>query len=234
MTFPFKSICKLEGHPYVTNDGDIIIDEVTDSVWLSTSGRTTTTTTNSTVVAAAAASTNSADVTSTDTPDVAAPGRKKRFMIIDETKLSKEEAERLLIKRAYNRECAERARKRSKETVQELHRQVEELQADKCELRQQLTQMEKEIQRLKDKNKVLMLSRLTRGADDMPYTTRPTIGNHIDDCASPLNSYTKPITALSVLQQSMGTDGSHPNLGTLLPSWDVNKLLLLQRTRRGC
>ena len=220
MTFPFKSICKIEEHPDATTNNDNSSNEITDVV-LSTSGRTTTTT-NSVADTASTA----ADVVVI----VAAPGRKKRFMMIDETKLPKEEAERLMIKRAYNRECAERARKRSKETVQDLQRQVEELQADKCELRNALAHMEKELQRLKDKNKALMLSRLTPGTNIYAHHNIGTNSSGSVDYVSPLNSYHKQVTALSVLQQSMD-NGSHPNLGSLLPSWDLNKLLLLQRTR---
>ena len=69
-------------------------------------------------------------------------GSKKRYMVIDETKLPSDEAERLLAKRAYNRQCADRARKRSKETVKELLQQVQELHADKVELRRTLAAKE--------------------------------------------------------------------------------------------
>ena len=81
---------------------------------------------------------------------------KKRYMIIDETELPSEEAERLLAKRAYNRQCAERARKRSKQNVQELLRQVQELYADKEELRRSLATKEKEMQLLQNKNRMLL------------------------------------------------------------------------------
>ena len=231
MTFPFKSISKSEVHRDTANDVDS--NQVTDSVLSNTSDRTVAT--NSTTTADAA--------TISTTPVVAAvavvpKGRKKRFMIIDETKLPKEEAERLSIKRAYNRECADRARKRSKETVQELHLQVEELHADKCELRQQIAHIEKEIQRLKDENKALTLNRFTPLEANIMYARHHhNVGNSIESMSSHLNLFPKPITtALSMLQQqSCMDDGSHylnNNLvGSLVhPSWDLNKFLLLQRT----
>ena len=206
MTFPFKSISK--SGP----DANDCSNEVIDSV----ESTSTSITTNS-----ADADASAADAVSV----VASFGRKKRFMIIDETKLPKEEAERLLVKRAYNRECAERARKRSKETVQELHRQVEELQSDKSELRHQLANMEKGIERLKNKNKALTMAMLTQG-DDM-YSRHESV----NECGLPLNSYPKPLTALSMLQQSIG-DGSHQTMLSLVPPRDLHKILLLQRTRK--
>jgi hypothetical protein len=98
----------------------------------------------------------------TNSSDTAPSGPKKRYMIIDETKLPNDEAERLLAKRAYNRECADRARKRSKETVKELLQHVQELYAEKVELRRMLAAKEKEIQLLKDKYKALLLINLTQ------------------------------------------------------------------------
>jgi hypothetical protein len=204
MTFPFKSISTVitEDHPDA-NDGSV---EGAESV-LSNSGGTTT----------------------TDTV-VLAPGLKKRFMLIDETKLPKEEAERLLVKRAYNRECAERARKRSKETVKELYRQVEELQADKTELRRTLATMEKEIRMLKDKNKALTLNRFAQGAD---MYSHHNLGMS-SETVSPLHLYSSPspFSALSMLQQSGCGEGIQQNIGSLLPSWDYNKLLFLQQIRK--
>ena len=212
MTFPFKSI------------STVITDEQPDANDESVQG------TDSTL-------TDSGGAT-TDDIVVLAPGLKKRFMLIDETKLPKEEAERLLVKRAYNRECAERARKRSKETVKELYRQVEELQADKNELRRTLATMEKEIRMLKDKNKALTLNRFTQAVDIYPHhkigvnsETMPPLNLYSSPLQNPLQS---PLTALSLLQQQTmgGVDGNAHNIGSLLPAWDYNKLLLLQQIRK--
>lgn len=61
-------------------------------------------------------------------------GQKRKFRIIDETKLSEEEARKLELRRAYNRDCASRARIRTKSLVQELQEQVRSLRQEKEEL----------------------------------------------------------------------------------------------------
>jgi hypothetical protein len=223
MAFPFKSITTVggtEAHPDTANNGAAVKVPDPDPDPVSSSSRETTTTTTDAVVLA--------------------PGLKKRFLLIDETKLPKEEAERLLIKRAYNRECAERARKRSKETVKELYRQVDELQADKNELRRTLTTMEKEIHRLKETNKALMLNQITQGGDDM--YSHLNLGMCTKTLLSPLHWYSTqhPITTVSMLSSlsSSGNDDAlsplqPPSIGSpLLPSWDCKKLALLQQTRK--
>ena len=173
---------------------------------------------------------SSSSLTTKSDSVVAASGRKNRSkLFVDETKLPKEEAERWLVKRAYNRECAERARKRSKDTVKELHRQVEELHADKNELRRTLTTMEVEICTLKETNKILTVNRFAQVAD--MYSHRK-VGM---DTISPLNIYSpqKPFSALSLLSPPIHhDDGCHENIGSLLPSLDYQKLLLLQQLRK--
>ena len=204
MNFPFKSI------------NTVIIEENSDVN--DGSGKVT-----ESVLSNSSVTTNSDSV-------VPASGRKNRSkLFIDETKLPKEEAERLLIKRAYNRECAERARKRSKDTVKELHRQVEELHADKNELRRALATMEKEICTLKEINKVSTLNRFAQVAD---MYSHHNVGMN---AVSPLNIYSpqQPYSALSLLSPpSNHGDGCHENIGSLLPSWDYQKLLLLQQLRK--
>ena len=197
MTFPFKPIST-----YITEENSDP-NEVTESVLFNSGGTT-----------------NSED-------NVLTHGRKKRVILfIDETKLPKEEAERLLVKRAYNRECAERSRKRSKETFKELHRQVEELHADKNELRRTLATIEKEICMLKEKNKALSLNRFAQVANMYPHH------NVGVNTVSPSNIYS-PQQALSLLPPPIHHgDGSHEIIGSLLPLWDYNKLLLLQQLRK--
>ena len=161
---------------------------------------------------------------------VPSPGHKKRFkLFIDESTLPKEEAERLLVKRAYNRGCAERARKRSKDMVKELHRQVEELHADKNELRRTLATMKKEICMLKEKNNALTSNRFAQVADKYSHHN---VGMNT---VSPLNIYSpqQPFSALSLLPSpSHHGDGCHEHIGSLLSSWDYQKLLLLQQLRK--
>ncbi len=169
-------------------------------------------------------SANSGETTGSS-PLLVAPGRKKRFMIIDETKLPKEEAERVLVKRAYNRECAERARKRSKEMIKEFERQIRELQADKDELRYKVAAMTKEIETLAEKNKVLLVASLNPGAD---IYSQFNIGMNNETAPSALSLYSPQQSLFCLTNRG---DETYQNLGSLLPSWDYNKLMLLQHMR---
>jgi hypothetical protein len=160
---------------------------------------------------------------------VAVPsGSKKRYMIIDETKLPKDEAERLLTKRAYNRHCAERARKRSKETVQELLQQVQELYADKVELRRTLAAKEMEIKSLVERNNALLLTTLTQVVDHYPHNNNSIGYIRSTEIASPfqVDSLEQlPLSAMSILQRRgsgvriMGNSPSHDISTSFLPSW---------------
>jgi hypothetical protein len=68
-------------------------------------------------------------------PVATSTGPKRKFRIIDETQLSEEEARKLELRRAYNRDCASRARTRTKSLVKELQEQVRTLKQEKEELR---------------------------------------------------------------------------------------------------
>ena len=93
-----------------------------------------------------------------------------KTMMIDESLLSPDEAEKILARRAYNRDCATRARKRSKLTVAHLEKQVKELQQDKEALRRSLVVMGKQMVELESQNKALKLQQM------LP-ATNPGIGN---------------------------------------------------------
>jgi chromosome segregation ATPase len=80
----------------------------------------------------------------------------KKRVVRDETLLPADEAEKLLAKRAYNRECASRARKRGKELIIQLEKQVKELQSDKNELRRSMASMEEKIKVLEEQNRSLL------------------------------------------------------------------------------
>lgn len=97
---------------------------------------------------------------SNHTPSVVS---KKR--VVDETLLPPEEAEKLLARRAYNRECASRARKRGKQLIAQLETQVKELQEDKDELRRSLLKMEKQVHNLEMQNQALMLKQIISERD---------------------------------------------------------------------
>jgi septal ring factor EnvC (AmiA/AmiB activator) len=103
-------------------------------------------------------------------PDVAPAVARKRY--IDETLLSPDDAEKLLERRAYNRECASRARKRSKQLIAQLEAQVKELQEDKDELRKRLLKMEQQCILLEDRNQAMILQQMlmcnNRGTLNIP------------------------------------------------------------------
>ena len=60
---------------------------------------------------------------------------KRKFRIIDETQLTEEEAKKLALRRAYNRDCATRARTRNKTLVHQLQQEVRQLKEEKEQMR---------------------------------------------------------------------------------------------------
>jgi septal ring factor EnvC (AmiA/AmiB activator) len=79
-----------------------------------------------------------------------------RKRVIDETLLSPEEADKLESRRAYNRECATRARKRTKNLVAQLQEDVKNLQQDKNELRRANEVMKAQLAALEKQNQALL------------------------------------------------------------------------------
>jgi hypothetical protein len=167
----------------------------------------------------------SSETTTANSPIIDTSGPKKRYMIIDETKLPRDEAERLIAKRAYNRQCAERARKRSKETVKELLQQVQELHADKVELRRILAMKEEEIKLLQENCKALLLTTgrvTTQGANIYPHHSN--IGSNIDTMFL-LKAYSPeqpPFSALLLSQWRSNNEvySPHDISASLLPTWN--------------
>ena len=93
---------------------------------------------------------------SIDKPIVSTSLSSNRKGVVDETKLSADEAKILEERRAYNRECATRARKRVKQTISHLESQVKELQDDKTELRRCLAAMENRLISLTNENRAFV------------------------------------------------------------------------------
>ena len=96
----------------------------------------------------------------TDTESAVVGEVKRRKVTIDETLLQPDAAEKLLARRAYNRECATRARKRCKQMVMHLKKQVNELMEDKEALRRSLETMEKRMVELESRNKAMNLQQM--------------------------------------------------------------------------
>lgn len=76
--------------------------------------------------------------------------------VIDETQLSPEEADRLQVRRAYNRECATRARKRTKTLVTQLQDDIKQLQEDKDDLRRENAVMKAQLEGMEKQNQTLL------------------------------------------------------------------------------
>lgn len=95
-----------------------------------------------------------------DSGDGRRPGGAKR-RIIDETLLDDDEARRLEARRAYNRQCAAKARKRSKDLIAHLQQQVEELSKDKAQLERTNEVMQAQLQLLEQQNRTLMMNQRT-------------------------------------------------------------------------
>lgn len=95
-------------------------------------------------------STNGASSTNNGEVTASASSNPKRT--IDQTS----DAKTLIDRRAYNRECAARARKRAKQNVSELENHIKGLQEDKAELRRSLATMERRIDALTRENTNLL------------------------------------------------------------------------------
>lgn len=103
-------------------------------------------------------STNTSNETAQEKPTVPTlMSSSNRKRTVDESVLSPAETESLLERRAYNRECATRARKRVKENISQLETQVKELQDDKAELRRSLVAMEKQVMSLSQEKRELQM-----------------------------------------------------------------------------
>ena len=90
-------------------------------------------------------STNGASSTNNGEVTESASSNPKRT--IDQTSDAK-----TIDRRAYNRQCAARARKRAKQNVSELENHIKGLQEDKAELRRSLATMERRIDALTREN----------------------------------------------------------------------------------
>lgn len=96
---------------------------------------------------------------------------------IDETLLPPEEAKKLEMRRAYNRECASRARKRTKGLIQHLQAEVCELQQDKAELRKQLSVTQTQLQIIEKQYQSVLLKNalITHRANALASPLQPVL-----------------------------------------------------------
>lgn len=102
-------------------------------------------------------------------------GRKR--IMIDESKLDGEELRKLETRREYNRRCAARARKRSKDLVSTLQKQVDELAKDKAELKRTNDVMKAQLELLEQQNRTLLMSQMAGQMISVPMQGRMNGGN---------------------------------------------------------
>jgi hypothetical protein len=84
--------------------------------------------------------------------------RSVKRRIIDETLLGEDEARKLESRRAYNRKCAAKARKRSKDLISQLQDEVNKLNQDKATLERTNEVMQARLKLLEQQNQTLMLN----------------------------------------------------------------------------
>lgn len=100
---------------------------------------------------------------------------RKRVAPIDETHLTEEETKVLEERRAYNRKCAAKARKRSKDLISTLQEQVKGLTKDKMELQRKNEVMQAKLDLLEKQNRTLLMSQRQPPADGNTYFLNPTL-----------------------------------------------------------
>jgi hypothetical protein len=106
--------------------------------------------------------------------DTTTTGAKRR--IIDESLLDENEAQRLEARRAYNRQCASKARKRSKDLIATLQQQVEELSKDKASLERNNEVMHAQLSLFEQQNRSLMMNQRVQPAPAMPSGAGSRLG----------------------------------------------------------
>ena len=86
------------------------------------------------------------------------PRRSAKRRIIDETLLDEDEARKLESRRAYNRKCAAKARKRSKDLISQLQDEENKLNQDKTTLERTNEVMHAQLKLLEQQNQTLMIN----------------------------------------------------------------------------
>lgn len=92
------------------------------------------------------------------TPNNTEPRRSAKRRIIDETLLDEDEARKLESRRAYNRKCAAKARKRSKDLISQLQEEVQQLNQDKAKLERTNEVMQAQLKILEQQNQSLVMN----------------------------------------------------------------------------
>jgi hypothetical protein len=91
-----------------------------------------------------------------DMPAIQPVRKRKKRTAPDESLLEEDEKVKLEQRRAYNRACAAKARKRSKDLISTLQKQVEDLTRDKAQLERTNDVMRAQLELLEQQNRTLM------------------------------------------------------------------------------
>ncbi len=102
------------------------------------------------------------DEGSDSTPNDTKSRRSAKRRIIDETLLDDDEARKLESRRAYNRKCAAKARKRSKDLISQLQEEVHQLNEEKTRLERNTEVMFAQLKVLEQQNQTLLLNQRQR------------------------------------------------------------------------
>jgi hypothetical protein len=131
-----------------------------------------------------------------------------RKRIIDETLLSTEDAKKLQSRRAYNRECAARARKRSKNMVAQLQEEIQLLQSEKQALQQERATMSAQLETLEQQNRILMAEAAAMVKHQHMVQQQSRLGMLI-----PSSAYgtTAPFSAMPSSSLRSGHAGAYPS-----------------------
>jgi septal ring factor EnvC (AmiA/AmiB activator) len=146
---------------------------------------------------------NGSNILTKDTLTVSALYSSNRKRVVDETLLTSGEAKALEKRRAYNRECATRARKRVKQSISQLEDQIKELLDDKTELRRCLAAMEKQVVSLtKEKKKLLVKIQATT---DSTHISHMIYNNRIGGRTNPPSTQLLQLQVQLLQQQQLNS-----------------------------
>ena len=150
----------------------------------------------------------SGDQSSSDDESKILARNRKRVAPIDESSLTEEEAKALEQRRAYNRKCAAKARKRSKDLIVTLQAQVEELTKEKSELQRNNEVMRAQMDLLEQQNRTLLMSQRQAPVEQTAASSQLLLAQTLQGL---------PILEAIANQARLMASGSSQALGTAVP-----------------
>lgn len=126
--------------------------------------------------------------------------------VIDDTQLPPDEAAKLAKKRAYNRESANRARKRNKILVTTLQEELDKLSMEKKDLLRKNEAMRARLAFLEMNNETLLLAKLAYEKRQSVYWATATAGMPI----SAINTRMLPLSQQNIRFSNLGPSRFKP------------------------